>query len=345
MRRRFDLQVKALKDNHGENGTVSNNEPRLFHPTPKNDTAEPQYCLNAALLLFGVPKSFQYIWNAYLTNVIKRNPHVHFEVYMHMYSDLHQNPFSSVRSSEVNSTLESPEEIRAILYKGIPNVHLFTSSQSEFDKEELSWMNAAKYNFGKGGPGGYNEQTVKNIFRQGNSIKTVYSANASSQTYDVYIFARSDTYLLSPIDLPCSGLGEQELHVPSWHKWGGINDRFALAGPAAAKIYAAKSDAAKEAVIKYHQKNIIFGKVPHNSETVLKQFLHSNSLKVTQVEKNWAKLLRIRGGGKIHGLDRNLFGVKQRNVKDLALQPKFSEVPNLRKEDEEVNVRVSASSE
>ena len=68
----------------------------------------PVLCANgkkkkAVLILFGVPKQFNFVWKAYLHNIIARNPWVKFEVYMHMYSDLHQKPLQTV---EMASTIQ-----------------------------------------------------------------------------------------------------------------------------------------------------------------------------------------------------------------------------------------------
>eukprot|EP00579_Thalassiosira_antarctica_P002967 CAMPEP_0201906514 /NCGR_PEP_ID=MMETSP0902-20130614/57061_1 /ASSEMBLY_ACC=CAM_ASM_000551 /TAXON_ID=420261 /ORGANISM="Thalassiosira antarctica, Strain CCMP982" /LENGTH=141 /DNA_ID=CAMNT_0048440653 /DNA_START=679 /DNA_END=1104 /DNA_ORIENTATION=- len=93
-----------------------------------------------------------------------------------------------------------------------------------------------------------NVQTLMNVFRQGNSMKAAFlSASFAFEIQqqkqqqrhgcDMYIFVRSDTLLLSPIDIPCSGLGDRDIHLPSWHTFGGDNDRFALAGPIAAIVY------------------------------------------------------------------------------------------------------------
>lgn len=253
-----------------------------------------QQCLSAALVLFGVPKSFEFIWQAYLENIVERNPHVGFHAYMHMYSDLHQQGFTNERNEEEDIKLESPDDILDILDIGGVSTTLVTSPQSEFDQLELlTWMQSGdEENFG-----GFSFSTLKNVFRQGNSMKRAY-LSASNQThlavnianqedighpqnitrtelkgenenhiqqpiFDVYIFARSDTLLMSPIDIPCSGLGDREIHVGPYQNVtnpmadgvpGRISDRFAVAGPSAASIYAAaKSDVFKEMVLDHRR--------------------------------------------------------------------------------------------
>ena len=102
------------------------------------ETKENKQCISAALVVFGVPKEFQSIWKAYLKNIVTRNPHITFKAHMHMYSDLHEHPFSNVRSNEKNAKLESPDSIQAILDKGPIPANLITSPQSRFDQTELS---------------------------------------------------------------------------------------------------------------------------------------------------------------------------------------------------------------
>ena len=63
-----------------------------------NEMNELRKCKNLALILFGAPVHFKYVWKLYMKNIVKRNPHIHFEAYMHMYSDLHKQPFTSVRN-------------------------------------------------------------------------------------------------------------------------------------------------------------------------------------------------------------------------------------------------------
>ena len=68
----------------------------------------------AVLVLFGVPKHFRLVWTSYMKNIVQRNPLMKFEVYMHMYSDLSQEPFSNARNDEISTILDSPDDIRAI---------------------------------------------------------------------------------------------------------------------------------------------------------------------------------------------------------------------------------------
>jgi hypothetical protein len=109
-----------------------------------------------------------------------------------------------------------------------------------------------------------------------------------SNDIDFYIFARSDTVLLTPIDIPCSGIGENEIWVPSWASHSGINDRFAIAGPNAAKVYASRMEGYKEAILLRRKGNS--KALWHNSESLLKMWLKMNMLNVTQMDGGWGKV-------------------------------------------------------
>jgi len=160
--------------------------------------------------------------------------------HFNMYSDLHQKPFSNSRNNERNATLDSPDDIRELLDKdkGGTQVMMMTSSQSMFEESDLSWLQQSDIPFF----GDYPFETLKNIFRQGNSLKEAffYGQKRHNNSNDdvVYIFARSDTFLMNPVDIPCNfNLGNTDIIIPRWQSWEGYNDRFAIAGPDAAKVF------------------------------------------------------------------------------------------------------------
>lgn len=297
--------------------------------------------ISAALVIFGVPKSFQYIYKAYNKHVVQRNPHICFKIHMHMYNDLHQTPFNNKRSSEKGAKLQSPEDIASILNTtgGIPS-KLVTSSQLHLDRSELSWMqNDITEHLAD-----LNLQTMMNVFRQGNSMKEAFTSaffafelqhnhERNRHGYDVYVFARSDTLLITPIDIPKSGVGDHDLYVPSWHNFGGENDRFAVAGPTAANVWvAAKLDVFKEMVLNPALTLNLFEKKgsqerPYgwvgklaNPEKMLRFWLEANDeLNVTRGDNQWANLIRVRSRGMLHQPDVRLFKMNKRNIKDVII--------------------------
>uniref|UniRef100_A0A7S2P872 Uncharacterized protein n=1 Tax=Skeletonema marinoi TaxID=267567 RepID=A0A7S2P872_9STRA len=295
------------------NGHLNNLQLSHLPPSPP----APVLCANgkkknAVLILFGVPKQFNFVWKAYVHNIIARNPWVKFEVYMHMYSDLHQKPFSNSRNNERNATLDSPDDIRELLDKdeGGTQVMTMTSSQSMFEESDLSWLQQSDLPFF----GDYPFETLKNIFRQGNSLKEAffYGQKHHNNSNDdvVYIFARSDTFLMNPVDIPCSfNLGNTDIIIPRWQSWEGYNDRFAIAGPDAAKVYATKNEGNKQAIVARRSKNK--RKPVMNAERMLRDWLLENKLNVTEHEdeRAWA-LLRLRADRSIAPGDLGAFKFK-----------------------------------
>jgi hypothetical protein len=306
-------QVQVNESNY--HATTQNGGSVFTHNNMQHNLAA---CKKAALIFFGVPKHFPIIWKSYIQNIIKQNPQIEeFEVYMHMYEDLHQHPFSNSKNGELNETLESPDDIRAVFDNENNEVHiqakLTTTSQAKFDELELTWLQESDKTFFYN----YSLTTVKNVFRQGNSLREAYNylltekrKEQSNNDIDVYIFARPDTFLMSPIDVPCLGLGDDEIWVPSRNSWWGINDRFAIAGSHAANVYANRIYGYKDAVLA-RRINLIeielgmretVGIPPqqfNNSETLLRTWLLGNNVKIIPQMEKWAKLLRVRAGGRI----------------------------------------------
>lgn len=295
-------------------------------------------CASASLILFGVPKEFDRIWKNYLKYIVHRNPNIQFEVHMHMYADL--TNFSNAKNNEINVTTQSPSDIQRILstmgvrQSGNKNVtlpmKLITSSQKEYDNAGLSWIQERDTK-----PISHlSIDSLKNMFRQGNSIQQAF-ISASTQSLlgnltaeimakKTYLFLRSDTLLISPIDIPCSGLAANEIHVPSWQtkNFPEYNDRTALAGSTAAYKYArAKSDVFREMILDERNKT---GEVPklrlHNPEKMLKLYLdHGDGVKLRVKERDlrWAQLIRVRSGGML--ADAGRWGVKQKYLNETTL--------------------------
>ena len=205
---------------------------------------------------------------------------------------------------------------------------LTTSSQSMFEESDLSWLQQSDLPFFWG----YHFETVKNVFRQGNSLREAFpflyeeikhSNNPNDDT--VYIFVRSDTFLMSPVDIPCSfNLGNTDIIIPRWASWGGYNDRFAIAGPESAKVYATRIEGYKQAILARRRKiKLGLGLGPErNSERMLRDWLLGNKLNVTEHEdiRAWA-LLRVRADQSIDHQDLKEFKIDGKtSLPQLAFQ-------------------------
>jgi hypothetical protein len=150
--------------------------------------------------------------------------------------------------------------------------------------------------------------------------------------HDIYIFIRSDTLLMSPIDIPCYSTGDKDIHIPSWHTWEGDNGRFDVVGRTAAQTYAiAKPPSGfyKEMVLNqlhspdanetlhFFEKGSEAGWTGRlgNPEKFLKLCLEANiDSNVTCRPNDWEKLMRVRVGGKLE--DRSLWKIRQTNARD-----------------------------
>lgn len=283
--------------------------PPYFSTTTTTTKKCPSSDITASILLFGVPKSFQVVWDAYRTNIIKANPHVlHFRVYIHLYSDL--TVLTNLKNNEVGVKIESREEILSVLggdSQQQATTVVVTSRQGDFDatlKDFVTDEFVHQYFDGKD----WTAETIRNMFRQGNSIKLVYSKAAADEASSqknpnhVYIFARSDTLLLRPIHIPCTGVLENDIYVPGWQVYEDEHvDRFAMAGSVASSIYAEAKTTTTVLEIASRNSSL------RNSEKIMKLWLDaaaaaaesSNNLNVHVMPSNWAPLIRVRGANQL----------------------------------------------
>ena len=319
-----------------------NNDTAIVVDTSGLNIPSSNECVTATLLLFGVPKEFQCIWNHYIKYIVNANPAIQFEAHIHLYSDLHSSSFTNTKNNELNVTIDSPAVIRSIIdgtyhHKADKNTtkiptRLVTSSQKEYDKKNLSWIeqrDAQQFE-----PGIATISTLKNVFRQGNSMYEAYLSSISHPFYNnptspsnkTFLFLRSDTLLIEPIIIPCQGLDTNEIHIPSWQTkdFPEYNDRTAMAGFVAAEKYArAKSHVFPQILLdrrntqgkqtiqwssypsmKQYQKGRLY-----NPERMLKVYLDhrmediGTKLLVKEREVEWAPLVRVRSGGFLADMD------------------------------------------
>jgi len=208
-------------------------------------------------------------------------------------------------------------------FKVLTNISLFTLSFSS-----ARFVNKAAVDDGLSSQDTHNRQSIealKNIFRQGHSLKEAFFYGQkhynNSNDDTLYIFARSETFLMSPVDIPCSfNLGNTYIITPRWMSFGGYNDRFAIAGPESAKVYATKIEGYKQAILARRSNN---QKKPLlNSESLRRDWLLGNKLNVTEHEDDraWA-LLRLRADRSIAPLDVREFKIgSSTSLPQLALQ-------------------------
>jgi hypothetical protein len=222
---------------------------------------------------------------------------------------------------------------------------LVTTNQTDFD-DTLSWIepkHTASFDQRTWKVG-----TLKNMFRQGNSIMEAYrnslglrrrtkiaESSASSSCRDeqflvdpdVFIFARSDTLLMSPIHIPDEGLLSDEIWIPGWQTMAyEYVDRFAVAGANAAEVYArAKVDGFTSFIHNYNgtvtrenyngtSAHYMEKEALHCSEKMMKRWLDENELMVKRKKYGggkefWAQLIRVRSGGRLNERDAATFNI------------------------------------
>ena len=118
---------------------------------------------------------------------------------------------------------------------------------------------------------------------------------------------------MSPVDIP-SVVGTFDVILPSWQSWHGYNDRFAVTGPDAAKVYATKVDGYRDSILARRSQPEPEEEEDEpfrNAETLLKIWLLGNKLNVIELEDDWAwALLRLRADGRIEPRDSYEFEVE-----------------------------------
>jgi hypothetical protein len=261
---------------------------------------------------------FEHVWKSYVRNIIERNPHADFEVHLHMYHDLLK--IFTPRSFEEHVHVENVTTIKTILESVDVPINIVTSNQTEFDHTLFDW-------FGKGRNAtlhDYDRYTTRNIFRQANSMKEAFDSALGEEELSlatnlkrnqcgnntIYVFIRSDTLLLTPIDIPQTGIQSNDIYMPNWAVWKccAYNDRFALTGPIAAERYVeAKSLGFKQIILDKMSKGESLGTVESSPERMLRTWLNQKGDLNIYTNDDWAKLLRIRADGKINFMDRGLF--------------------------------------
>jgi hypothetical protein len=303
-------------------GTYTANSNHTFYPPLSGKKKHSCKPIQASLVLFGVPKMFNYIMKSYVRNIVEQNPHVDFSVHLHMYHDL--MTVNTPRNGERGAPAETSDSVLAItrsLMEDSP-ISFITSNQTVFDQSLSSWLGKSDTLFD------YDMITTMNIFRQGHSMKNAFLSATGSILLEgsrilsqdiqpcgnstVYLFLRSDTLLLSPITIPLTGLPSNNILLPTWEAWRGAayNDRLALAGPFAAEIYAeVKSSGFKGMILDQKSQNASLVDLG-TPERMLKSWIDKkgDQLNVTLLD-DWAKLLRIRTDGAINGRDKAEFHI------------------------------------
>lgn len=136
-----------------------------------------------------------------------------------------------------------------------------------------------------------NHITNKVLLHQLYSLKLGYRLLQLEEfgRFSAFLFLRPDLLYLDPLDVSDfvrTQAGRNAVCLPSWHSWGGLNDRFAIASPDAAAAYATRYDL----VGSYCQAN------PLHPERLLAYAMDQAGVSVTFTT---ARAQRVRATGQI----------------------------------------------
>jgi hypothetical protein len=114
-------------------------------------------------------------------------------------------------------------------------------------------------------------------------------------SYDCVVASRADVRFLKDLPFPAE-LKPWAIHLPSFHGWGGVNDRFAFGSRQAMEVYARRSS---------FFDGWMLNPGKENPEWILKKWLSRNRLEVKFIDFPFQ---RIRGNGEVFPLDKQFTG-------------------------------------
>jgi hypothetical protein len=132
----------------------------------------------------------------------------------------------------------------------------------------------------------------RNLLHALASLKKAW-ALAQDLPADFYLLLRSDLEYIDPWPaadiVPRLLSGEIDFACPSWHDWGGVNDRYAIATRKAAEAYVSRFDRIPE-IAALNQ--------PRNSEQILALVLQQAGVRIGHFP---SRALRVRSDGRTQG--------------------------------------------
>ena len=239
-----------------------------------------------AICFFGLTRSLNYTLDSIEENIFTplKNSNIKYDIILHTYN----LKFIKMERSGENNKLNTEE------WKLLNPDYYKIDNQDEFD-------NSYNYEYIKkfGDAWNTNFQNTKNFIRQLNSLKQVFKlAKNSKSTYDCYLFIRPDLKYTKKLDVTQiynASMQNKSIFIPSWHKWGGVNDRMALGCHNTIKFYANRLDDVSD----YLETT----KKPLHAEKFLKFVLKKHNIKTEELDLVGK---RVRSNGKIPSIDQKL---------------------------------------
>ena len=239
-----------------------------------------------AICFFGLTRSLDFTIDSIKNNILAplEESNINYDIILHTY-DL--KSIKLKRSGENNKlNTEEWNKLNPDYYK-IDNQDTFDQSYNyEYVK---SFGDAWNTNF---------ENTI-NLIRQFNSLKQVWKiAENTKSKYDCYLFIRPDLKYTTKLDVNQvkeAFKQNQNIYIPSWHKWGGVNDRMALGCHNTIKFYANRLDDVPDYLETYRK--------PLHAEKFLKFVLEKHTIDLKELNLVGK---RVRSNGKIPSIDQKL---------------------------------------
>ena len=188
--------------------------------------------MKIAIIFWGLARSLNYTIesiNKNILNVLKEND-IEYDIYFHTYflNNIYNNP----RSNEKNIKLDNN------LYKLLKPKYFIKDNQEKVIKD----LDIKQY-YPKKSPFFKDDKflTFKNYILALNSLKRISKLAIEinkSENYDYVIYMRPDVLFTKKFDIKWFDLCKEKIILtPSFHKWGGLNDRFSIGKPEIIKLY------------------------------------------------------------------------------------------------------------
>ena len=242
--------------------------------------------MKVCICFFGLTRSLRYTIDSINKNIFKilEDNNIKYDIYLHTYN---LEVLTNKRSNEFNCMLDTEE------YKLLNAKEFIIDSQDEFDKN-FDYNSVKKF----GDYWGDNFSSLKNLIRQLNSLKKVFSLiENKNNEYDSFIFIRPDLKIISKIDIGniLETKNENVIATCNFSKWRGLNDRVAIGSYNSIKKYANRIDN----IYEYMNEN---GKL--HAEKLLKFVMEK--FKIKNIDLN-LYFIRIRANNDIEKKDLYIF--------------------------------------
>ena len=264
---------------------------------------------SVALCFFGLTRSLYYTKKSISTHIfdILKDNGITKDIYLHTYN---QTALSNPRSHEVNVTLDS-EEWRLLK----PDKYLIDDGEL-FKEQVIEYSLPILLTHGDPWKEGEPHTSLRNLITQLYSIHRVTNLwKHSGKKYDAIFYLRPDVWFFNDLNISDvfnilrSDANTNDIYVPEFHSWGGINDRFAFGSPNIMEIYGSRY----LQVINYALKHTL------HSESFLHSILLSNNatIKFTNILFERVRSNGILWGVPVGGQISNKLGAKYQLVKNI----------------------------